>query len=397
MKILVPNFKLIAVVGLCIVLGILIYTSEMLSKFQIQSEKSVPELVTASAPRQETIAVIYLDKNINEVKPGGGDKKVDVVTTTERPRVEADEEKMRKERLDKQLEELKALFGPEGNNTDLKMLYSWKGLGPEKGLYNFTVVTAMMDIGRGSWSNQSRPYKTYLLYMLRLLMMDINLVLFVDPQAATFVEWMRQGREHRTKVYLMVFKDLPYYKLKDRMREIMNSTEYKKDNELVRDKLCESYIPEYDILQLSKLYFMDRAARENPFKTTYFMWMDGGYGHGNNVYPPNNLWIPKGLFEYPNQVTFINRNPGVEHYRSVKDKIHKLSINILAGNFFSGGGENFKELYRLQQEQVGEWMEQGVVDDDQTMYMLIYYKKPSLFRLVTGDWYDVFKLFNAQQ
>ncbi|CAL1529125.1 unnamed protein product [Lymnaea stagnalis] len=178
------------------------------------------------------------------------------------------------------------------------------------------------------------------------------------------------------------------------MSEIMNSSEYQKDNELFKQKLCESYIPDYDILQLSKLYFMDRAVRENPFKTTYFMWMDGGYGHGNDVYPKDDVWTPKELFEHGDKVTFIDRTPGVRAFEKDKARLHKMSINILAGLFFAGGGQAFKELYEMQQQQVDEWMRDGVVDDDQTMYMLLYYKKPSLFHLVPGDWYDVFKLFN---
>ena len=124
------------------------------------------------------------------------------------------------------------------------------------------------------------------------------------------------------------------------------------------------------------------------------MWIDGGYGHGHDVHPSDGVWIPKGLFEYSSQVTFMERDPGVAHYEKVKHKIHKLSINILAGLFFAGGGNAFKELYAMQKEEVSRWMTEGIIDDDQTMYMTLYYRKPSLFHLVPGDWYDVFKLFN---
>ena len=42
------------------------------------------------------------------------------------------------------------------------------------------------------------------------------------------------------------------------MTAIMATDEYKKDNELYANNLCESLYADYDILQLSKLYFMDR-------------------------------------------------------------------------------------------------------------------------------------------
>ncbi|XP_035826591.1 protein HtrL [Aplysia californica] len=278
---------------------------------------------------------------------------------------------------------------------DAYMAMSWEGFGPERGLYNFTVVTAMVDIGRGSWGQQRRTYNTYLMYMQRVLRLDVNMVVFVDAKGKPFIDWMRRGRENRTNIVVQDFKALPYYKLRGRMSEIMKSPEYQQDNELVWKQLCESYIPEYDILQLSKLYFMDRVVRDNPFGTTYFMWMDGGYGHGHDIHPSDGVWVPKGLFDHPDQVTFMERPPGVRKFEPVKHKIHKMSINILAGLFFAGGGGAFKELYDMQKKQVETWMQEGVVDDDQTMYMLLYYKKPSLFHLVPGDWYDVFSLFNS--
>ncbi|CAL1535272.1 unnamed protein product [Lymnaea stagnalis] len=208
---------------------------------------------------------------------------------------------------------------------------------------------------------------------------------------------MRRGREGRTHVVVTDLTTLPYYKYRDRMSEIMNSAEYKQDNELVDKHLCESYVPEYDILQLSKLYFMNRVIAENPFHTSYFIWLDGGYGHGLDIYPPDGVWIPKGLFEHSNQVTFLERDPGVELFRSDLHRLHKMSINIVPGGFFAGGIDALGALYEMQKQQLDEWMKSGVVDDDQTMYMQLYYKKPSLFHLVPADWHDAFKLFNAHE
>ncbi|XP_055891017.1 protein HtrL-like isoform X2 [Biomphalaria glabrata] len=277
---------------------------------------------------------------------------------------------------------------------DSQMAMEWEGFGPERGLYNFTVVTAMLDIGRGSWQQQSRKYNQYLLYMQRVLRLDVNVVVYVDEKGKPFIEWMRRGREKHTSIVVTSLTELPYYRHKDRITEIMNSPAYQQDNELVINKLCESYIPEYDILQLSKLHFINRTVWENPFSTTYFLWLDGGYSHGQDVFPQNNIWIPKDLFEHATQVTFMERAPGVKVFQKDRDRLHKMSINVLAGNFFAGGSEALKELCEMQRQLVDEWMTLGIVDDDQTMYMWMYYKKPSLFHLVSADWEDVFKLFN---
>jgi len=279
---------------------------------------------------------------------------------------------------------------------DSYMAMAWDGFGlQEKGMYNFTLVTAMLDIGRGAWTDQARGYNTYLLYMQRVLRLDVSMLIFIDRKGKPFVEWMRRGRERRTKIVVVDIKDLPYHKYRDRISEIMRSEEYKRDNTLVEKHLCESYIPEYDIVQLSKLYFVDRAVQENPFNTTYFMWMDGGYGKGEDIHPSGGIWLPRNLFEYHNQITLIERDPGVMKYLNSRPQLHKMSINVLVGGFHAGGGEAFREWYRMQEAEMAEWMSRGVIDDDQTMNMMLYYKRPSLFRLVRADWYDTFKLFNA--
>ena len=262
------------------------------------------------------------------------------------------------------------------------------------GVYNFTVVTAMMDIGRGQWSKQSRSYDTYLLYMQRVLRLDVNMFVFADAKAKRVVDLMRRGRQFRTYVVEKNFTDLPYYAHRDRVQEIMNSDEYRKDNELVKNKLCESLVPEYDILQWSKLYFVNEAIERNPFRNDFFIWLDGGYGHGKDVHPPDGIWKPKNVFEHSDKVTFIEREP-VEKYRKDIDRLHKMSISVIAGLFFAGGRRAFQRLYALQQELIADWLKRGVVDDDQTTYMLMYYKEPQLFHLVRGDWFDVFKLFNS--
>ena len=140
-----------------------------------------------------------------------------------------------------------------------------------------------------------------------------------------------------------------------------------------------------------------RAVREDPFSTPYFMWLDGGYGHGNHgVLPHTGVWKPRNLLEFPNQVTFIHlMDKQPEEFRDVKDRLPKMHISILAGLFFGAGREVFKELYAMQVEEVERWLEEGIVDDDQTMYMMLYFRKPELFRWVRSNWYGVFDVFQT--
>ena len=172
----------------------------------------------------------------------------------------------------------------------------------------------------------------------------------------------------------------------------MDSEEYRRDNELVQKGLCEATIPEYDILQWSKLYFLNDIIQSNPFQNDYFVWIDGGYGRGEEIHPKDGVWKPYKLFEHTDQVTFLERED-VEKYRTRSDRLHKMSINIIPGGFFGGGARALERLYALQQQLVIDWLDSGMVDDDQTMYMQLYFKHPDLFNLVRADWYDAFRLF----
>jgi hypothetical protein len=72
-----------------------------------------------------------------------------------------------------------------------------------------------------------------------------------------------------------------------------------------------------------------------------------------------------------------------------------MSVNIIPGGFFGGGSKALTRLYELQQVKVADWLNTNVVDDDQTLYMQLYFEHPELFRLVRADWYDAFRLFNS--
>ena len=51
---------------------------------------------------------------------------------------------------------------------------------------------------------------------------------------------------------------------------------------------AEKNIPEYNLLNYLKAEFVLNASLINPFNSTHFFWIDGGYGHGlPNIWPPH--------------------------------------------------------------------------------------------------------------
>ncbi|XP_012937289.1 uncharacterized protein LOC106011611 [Aplysia californica] len=109
----------------------------------------------------------------------------------------------------------------------------WSGFGPEQGNYSFTVVTGLFDIGRGRWMTSWRTYNDYLGYLLQILKLDVNLIVFIEKKGVPFVERNRRGREGRTRIYEMDIMDLEYFPLLKDITNIMQSQQFQV-RELVR-------------------------------------------------------------------------------------------------------------------------------------------------------------------
>jgi hypothetical protein len=89
------------------------------------------------------------------------------------------------------------------------------------------------------------------------------------------------------------------------IEDIMSSNRYRQNNLLSKQGHPEAVIPEYDILMLSKPFLLDLVANLlNPYNSTYFVWLDAGYGHGmGEIFPPHSQWNPADLLNHPDKVT----------------------------------------------------------------------------------------------
>ncbi|VDO33115.1 unnamed protein product [Heligmosomoides polygyrus] len=65
-----------------------------------------------------------------------------------------------------------------------------------------TIVTALLDIGRGDWDRYRRPLEQYHIFMENLLSLQNNMVIFTDTSSYSFIHKYRKniGEIHRTKV-----------------------------------------------------------------------------------------------------------------------------------------------------------------------------------------------------
>ncbi|GMT10431.1 hypothetical protein PFISCL1PPCAC_1728 [Pristionchus fissidentatus] len=261
-----------------------------------------------------------------------------------------------------------------------------------------TVVTALMDIGRGEWFEYRRPLEKYHSYMENLLSLKVNMIIFTDKSSVDFVYKYRKemGLMKKTKVYNITLDDLPLARYHFHAQKIIEDE--LKTPELWRkwdpqmQKHPEAKSPEYDILVNSKTYFLYNATLEDPFSSDWFVWLDAGYGHGDQTpFPVDNHWRP----QFPRRkISVIKITP--EHDQMTNwslDKLYRQNWSVISGGFLAGERHAIGQLHTLVHRKFVELINMDRVDDDQTVLVLVIQSHPHLFNIVTGDWFDAFNKF----
>ncbi|GFR71626.1 protein HtrL-like [Elysia marginata] len=225
------------------------------------------------------------------------------------------------------------------------------------GNYSFTVVTGFVDIGRGSWWKQGRTYREYLTYLLKVLRLDVNLVVFIEEKGQNFVRINRRGRETRTIIHPISLQQLELFPLLPKIEQIMDTEEFQRNNTNFNKGNCEAIYPLYNLVTNSKTDLVHRVVRENPFNSSYFIWLDGGFGHGETeetgIFPRDGVWRPTHLLDVP--------------------------------GLYGGGADAMEVYHKLHIKVFMEYLERSMVDDDQTIFLEAFLRNKTNFRSIRGS------------
>lgn len=136
-----------------------------------------------------------------------------------------------------------------------------------------TFVTALYDIGRETdVGGDGRRWADYLEWFGATLRMSAPMVVFVPAELEEFV-WARRGPKN-TRVIVEPLSAAPYARHLPAMRAALAAPSY---SARVRDpERIECKMPLYCVIQYSKFEWLRRTARDNPFASTSFFWVDAG-------------------------------------------------------------------------------------------------------------------------
>tara|TARA_A100001391_G_scaffold126630_3_gene86609 strand:- start:6097 stop:6900 length:804 start_codon:yes stop_codon:yes gene_type:complete len=151
-----------------------------------------------------------------------------------------------------------------------------------------TIVSALFNIERENMDG--RKWDEYLEWFDITLKLQCPMYLFITEDVREFVEERRTTIP--TEIIVKTEDDLPYYHLNDEIQEILDNPDYRKKMSDPNRIECKHSM--YSVIQYSKFPWLVEAAKENPFNSNYFFWLDAGGsrffdGYGlDGQYPGNN-------------------------------------------------------------------------------------------------------------
>lgn len=253
---------------------------------------------------------------------------------------------------------------------------------------NVTIVTAFFDINREK-NGDGRKLNDYLEWIKTTLQFNCNLFIVTENK---FINFMKDNRptEYMNKTHIIedTLQNSSYYKYIDKIKEILNNENYKKQIEHPNRVECK--LPEYNIIQYSKFGWLQEAIRINPFNSDYFFWMDIGISRFfyniniKNPYPSDNKI--KQLFNYENENKFIiQQRKDLQNY-NIDDNFIWKSDNLLKGGMFGGSKDCIIKISNLLNETFQKYMlEKKNVNNEQLCLALIWKQNPELFYLIDDN------------
>lgn len=240
-----------------------------------------------------------------------------------------------------------------------------------------TIVTALFDIGREKWAGFERDNNKYIEYFKFWARMKNKLVVYTDRKTAEEVLQIRDtfGLKNRTQTVIVDditrFDPIAY----QRMDQILaNETAIKFRT---RPTHPEAYNALYDYVMYLKPHLIVDAVNRG-LADGLIAWMDFGYNHGGEFY--TNPLEFDFLWEY-------DFSPKI-HLFSVEelDNMPVFEIVRTMRTYISGGiiiapDELWKKLQELFQQAVSNLAACGLMDDDQTLLIMIYREHPEFFEL----------------
>lgn len=262
-----------------------------------------------------------------------------------------------------------------------------------------TYVTGLWDIGRGSLNGwASRDFSSYKTNFFKLLdaSPDIHFVVYLPKQLETEVWKLKSRTKENTSIYFKEIQDFqhwfPFYQLVQQIRE-SPAWRNRPDAQWLASS-PQAQLNYYNPIVMSKMFMLNDATLNNPFKSEYFYWLDGGitntvnsgYFTHDHVLQKQAMLSPSFLFlSYPYEGnTEIH---GFERKAMARYCQTDMVRYVCRGGYFGGDKLSINRVNDLYYSILQDTLSNGHLGTEECIFTIIAH-------IYTGNPVDVFALEN---
>lgn len=252
-----------------------------------------------------------------------------------------------------------------------------------------TIVTGLIDIGRGDWQPAyRRPFSYYLdNFRQKTLSLRCQMVIFIQPEHEAQVRAMRDefdpGLTH-TRIIPLTFENLPRQSYRARIRAVLQSSYYK-ENALDPER-PEYFSLDYNIVIHSKTALVKQVCQSNPFNSKFFLWMDAAIGHQHFPARLHNGYYPRAG-KTPElsdgRIHLVCNNPMQPEDADIAS-FFLANINRTPADWWGGTASALVGLEGMCLEITEEALNLGVFDNEESVFTVAALRYPERFCIHKG-------------
>ncbi|WP_196594377.1 WlaTC/HtrL family glycosyltransferase [Pectinatus sottacetonis] len=242
-----------------------------------------------------------------------------------------------------------------------------------------TIVTAFFDIGRAAWSDSQRSSNKYIDYFKFWARIQNKVIIYTEKSFAAEILNIRKsyGLEKRTQVIVIDnFLDCDR-EIYDKITRAMQSKIFRYFRKEPDNP--ESWNAKYNYITYLKSYFTADAVKRG-LAGGFIAWLDFGFNKGGADGYPNAeefdfLW----QYNFAEKMhLFVIEDVGIN--KPIFDIVKDMD-SIITGTGIIGPQFLWPVYHNLCRESMISLTDCGFADDDQTIALMAYRKKPPIFAL----------------
>lgn len=253
------------------------------------------------------------------------------------------------------------------------------------------IVTAFLDIGRGSFNHLSRSDQKYFEYFKFWARLQNDLTVYCQSGNAKTIMGIRKefGLEEKTHIRIIDdFRDIE----KDMYLRMCDIEKNKRFNDFRYFNEALSNKADYDYVMCLKWWCLqDAAGGQSP--DVMMAWLDFGYNHGGERYVDSHDFDFQWDYDFPKKINvFCLSDPSkvcaIDSLQFQSDCFigHTAVMPAgLCGVFWKYIKEAMYSLIALD-----------CIDDDQQLELMVYKRYPELFEIRICDWFEDMQICSNQ-